>query len=126
MRGVEAASLPTRCSCAPPLPAAAGARRRHYKPPPRSCDTFVAMHDATADGSVIFGKNSDRETEEVQEVVAFLGGEHPPGSMLRCTYISIPQAPRTHAVVLSKPTWMWGAEMGANQAGRRCFVFTDA
>lgn len=43
--------------------------------------------------------------QEVQEVVAFPGGEHPPGAALRCTYITIPQAPRTHAVVLSKPSW---------------------
>jgi len=24
---------------------------------------------------------------------------------------------RSHAVVLSKPAWMWGAEMGANDQG---------
>lgn len=47
----------------------------------------------------------------MQAVEAFPGGEHAPGSTVKCTYISIPQAPRTHAVVLSKPTWMWGAEM---------------
>lgn len=36
---------------------------------------------------------------------------------LQCTYIQIPQVERTHAVVLSKPAWMWGAEMGANDQG---------
>ena len=25
--------------------------------------------------------------------------------------------PHTHGVVLSKPAWMWGAEMGANEHG---------
>ncbi|KAA8578544.1 hypothetical protein FQN60_005312, partial [Etheostoma spectabile] len=37
--------------------------------------------------------------------------------MLECTYIQIPQVEHTHAVVLSKPAWMWGAEMGANDQG---------
>ena len=36
---------------------------------------------------------------------------------LQCTYIEIEQAEESLAVVLSKPAWMWGAEMGANQAG---------
>ncbi|XP_010784900.1 secernin-2-like [Notothenia coriiceps] len=35
----------------------------------------------------------------------------------KCTYIQIPQVEQTHAVVLSKPAWMWGAEMGANDQG---------
>ncbi|GAB4817219.1 hypothetical protein N2152v2_004265 [Parachlorella kessleri] len=87
------------------------------KPWPVSCDTFVALPPTTADGSVIFGKNSDRVTEEVQEVVAYPSQYHTPGVSLRCTYITIPQAPRTLAVVLSKPSWMWGAEMGANERG---------
>mmetsp|Transcript_46052 Transcript_46052/g.92401 ORF Transcript_46052/g.92401 Transcript_46052/m.92401 type:complete len:342 (-) Transcript_46052:85-1110(-) len=37
--------------------------------------------------------------------------------MLRCQYIEIPQARHTHAVVLSRPAWLWGAEMGANECG---------
>lgn len=81
------------------------------------CDTFVALPDATADGSVIFGKNSDRPSDEAQRMVRFPAAEHPPGATVRCTYIEIPQAERTHAVLLSQPTWMWGAEMGANAAG---------
>ena len=36
---------------------------------------------------------------------------------LQCTYIEIDQASKTLAVILSKPAWMWGAEMGANEAG---------
>uniref|UniRef100_K7FB46 Secernin-2 n=1 Tax=Pelodiscus sinensis TaxID=13735 RepID=K7FB46_PELSI len=34
-----------------------------------------------------------------------------------CTYIEIEQAARTHAVILSRPAWLWGAEMGANEHG---------
>lgn len=80
------------------------------------CDTFIALTDATRDGSVIFGKNSDRPAGEVQDVVVFpaqTGNEQP----LRCTYIEIPQVVATASVILSKPRWMWGAEMGANQYG---------
>lgn len=36
---------------------------------------------------------------------------------LQCTYIEIEQVPKTHAVVLSRPSWLWGAEMGANEHG---------
>ena len=33
------------------------------------CDTMVALGNATADGSVIFAKNSDREANEAHELV---------------------------------------------------------
>ena len=36
----------------------------------------------------------------------------------KCTYIEVEQATATQGVVLSKPSWMWGAEMGANQVIR--------
>ena len=38
-------------------------------------------------------------------------------SKFQCTYIEIDQVAHTHSVVLSKPAWMWGAEMGANEHG---------
>lgn len=41
--------------------------------------------------------------------------DHPQSSKVKCTYIDIEQVPHTYAVVLSKPAWMWGAEMGANE-----------
>ncbi|KAF8788745.1 secernin-2-like [Argiope bruennichi] len=83
---------------------------------PQSCDTFVALPPATALNCVVFGKNSDRPKGEVQEVVYFPSENHPSGSKVQCTYISIDQVEHTHAVILSKPAWMWGAEMGANDA----------
>ena len=36
---------------------------------------------------------------------------------MRATYIEIAQVPHTHAVVLAKPYWIWGAEMGVNEHG---------
>jgi secernin len=81
------------------------------------CDTIVALGNATQDGSVLFAKNSDREPNEAHEVVVLPRQKHVEGSMLRCTYIEIPQVGETYAVLLSKPFWMWGAEMGANEYG---------
>lgn len=34
---------------------------------------------------------------------------------LQCTYITIDESPEPiNSIILSKPAWMWGAEMGAN------------
>ncbi|KAG7464025.1 hypothetical protein MATL_G00182960 [Megalops atlanticus] len=82
---------------------------------PSSCDTFVALPPSTAGQRVIFGKNSDRPCDEVQEVVYFPAADHREGEKVECTYIEIEQASHTHAVVLSRPAWLWGAEMGANE-----------
>ncbi len=81
------------------------------------CDTFVALGHVTRDGSVIFGKNSDREPNEAHELVLIPHATHPKGRQVSCTYISIPQVSETNAVLLSKPFWIWGAEMGANEHG---------
>ncbi|XP_029004934.1 secernin-2 isoform X2 [Betta splendens] len=84
---------------------------------PMSCDCFVSLPPGSLDDHVIFGKNSDRPRDEVQEVVHYPAASHPPGATLECTFTRIPQVERTHAVILSKPAWMWGAEMGANDQG---------
>ncbi len=81
------------------------------------CDTVVALSTMTVDGSVLFAKNSDREPNEAQAITFLPARDYPPGESLRCSYIAIPQARRTHAVLLSRPFWMWGAEMGANEHG---------
>ncbi|KAM4798169.1 secernin-3-like isoform X2 [Urocitellus parryii] len=84
---------------------------------PYSCDTFVALPPATIDKRIIFGKNSDRLCDEVQEVVYFPAAVHDNREPLKCTYIEIDQVPETYAVVLSCPAWLWGAEMGASEHG---------
>ena len=81
------------------------------------CDTLVVLPNSTADGSLIFAKNSDREPNEAHHLLAVPAAEHAPGEMLQCTYIQIPQVPHTNAVLLAKPFWIWGAEMGANEHG---------
>ncbi|KAM4842811.1 secernin-2 [Thomomys bottae] len=84
---------------------------------PCSCDCFVSVPPASAIPAVIFAKNSDRPRAEVQEVVFVPAGTHAPGSRLQCTYIEVEQVCKTQAVILSRPSWLWGAEMGANEHG---------
>jgi len=75
------------------------------------CDT---LYRKTADGYV-FGKNSDRSPNEPN-----LTEFHPAGKAanaeLKVTYLTIPAADR-RAVTIVRPAWMWGAEMGVNDAG---------
>ena len=56
-------------------------------PGPRSCDTFVALPPATANGCVIFGKNSDRPGSEVQEVIHVPATDHPAGSKVKVSLL---------------------------------------
>ena len=81
------------------------------------CDTFVALGNSTLDGSVIFAKNSDREPNEAHQIVLIPASDHLPGSMVKCTYIDVPQVEHTYAVLLARPFWIWGAEMGTNEHG---------
>ncbi len=81
------------------------------------CDTLIALSNATADGSVIFAKNSDREPNEAHEVLILPAKDYASGSQVRCTYIEVPQVEHTQAVLLAKPFNIWGAEMGANERG---------
>ncbi len=77
---------------------------------------MVAVPSATSDGAVWFGKNSDREPGEAQ-LVEHLPARHHTATNVQCTYLAIPQTNHTFEVVLSRPFWMWGAEMGANERG---------
>lgn len=81
------------------------------------CDTLVVTPEASATGTTLFAKNSDRERNEAQQILAVPASRHPAGSWLECTRIRIPQARETRALLLARPYWIWGAEMGANDAG---------
>lgn len=80
------------------------------------CDTIVAVPPANADGIILFGKNSDREPGETQ-LVEHHQAQKQSAAKVQCTYLEIPQKEKTFSVILSRPFWMWGAEMGANERG---------
>ena len=77
------------------------------------CDTMVSV----TDHGVLFAKNSDRDANESQLLEWVPARDHAAATTLRCTWIEIPQVDHTHAVLLSRPWWMFGAEMGANAHG---------
>lgn len=77
------------------------------------CDTLVVVKP----GCVLFAKNSDRPSSEAQVLDWQPAADHPAGSFLTCTHLRIPQVRHTHAVLLSRPSWMWGAEMATNEHG---------
>jgi dipeptidase len=81
------------------------------------CDTFLALAPVTEDGAVIFGKNSDREPNEAQVLEYQPARLFSAAETVQCTYRTIPQVKETYAVILCRPFWMWGAEMGANEKG---------
>lgn len=76
------------------------------------CDTLGRIGEKVS----FFAKNSDRSPNEVQ-VTEFYPRQEGLSGELQCTYIAIPQAEATNAVLLSRPEWMWGAEMGVNEFG---------
>jgi len=94
------------------------------------CDTL----GFTKDGRTLFAKNSDRSPNEVQVIeyhdallhfgtdlsVTYEGSRpvtHREKAMQKLTYTEVEQVGETHAVLLSRPKWMWGAEMGVNDCG---------
>ncbi len=81
------------------------------------CDTLVALGSATRNKNTLFAKNSDRDPNEAHYIEVVKEARHAPGDMVKCTYIDIPQVDHTHRVLLAKPFWIWGGEMGSNEFG---------
>jgi hypothetical protein len=77
-----------------------------------ACDTWVAMPDATVDGSVILAKNSDRPPMEAQPLVHCRRADYQPAATVKCTYIEIPQVAETYEHIGSKIWWTFGYEHG--------------
>lgn len=94
-----------------------GSVSQHKRPLRIACDSLVALPHATADGTVLFAKNSSRPANECQPLLQLPRQTHARGARLRCTYIEIPQAVETARVIGSRPFWCWGFEHGLNEHG---------
>lgn len=76
------------------------------------CDTLIHETETTR----LFAKNSDRSPNE-PNLYLFFPQAADREATVECTYRSIPQAPSRNAVLLVKPSWIFGAEMGMNDKG---------
>ena len=81
------------------------------------CDTWVALHDSTAQGIVLFAKNSDRLIFSSQPIVFKPRRSWEKGVKIDLGRISIPQVSLTYATLGSSPYWCWGYEEGINEYG---------
>jgi secernin len=82
---------------------------------PAMCDTWVALGDSTATGTVIFAKNSDRPIFDCQPLVFNPRTAWPAHATLELEYVAIPQPEVTYATLGSSPYWCWGYEEGINE-----------
>ena len=81
------------------------------------CDSFTALGNSTASGSVLLAKSADTEVNEAEQVVRYPRREYAEGALARITHRTIPQATRTHQVILGRSFWAWGAELACNEHG---------
>jgi len=77
---------------------------------------LVALPNATRYGCTIFGKNSDREPNESQ-LVEFVPRMKRSEDYAKLTFGVVPQVKETYAVLVVRPWWIYGAEMGINEYG---------
>ena len=84
---------------------------------PWSCDSFVILPGATADGSMLLGKNSDRPAGETQPLRYVPARSPPRADRLRLAYVEIADDRETLAHVGASPYWCWGHELGVNECG---------
>jgi len=72
------------------------------------CDTLCVV----GPGRTLFAKNSDRPVREAQ--VVEWHDRRPAGGDLRTQYLTLPDT-GAHALLASRPTWLWGLEHGVNE-----------
>lgn len=77
------------------------------------CDTIGRLHGTP---TPIFAKNSDRSPNEPQILEWYPAAIHTDKKVMT-TYIEVDQVKETKAHLLSRPTWLWGGEIGVNECG---------
>ena len=68
-----------------------------------ACDMVVVTPKGSADGSMIWAKNSNRNNEECMTFKFHQGGKHEPGETVKVSHTTIPQAPVTYSVIGAEP-----------------------
>lgn len=81
---------------------------------PWSCDTFVAMSDATPGEHVLVGKNSDRPVSDSQPLR--FHSRRPAGGTLSLARVDLEDT-GAYAHVGGSPYWCFGHELGMNEWG---------
>ncbi len=76
------------------------------------CDTIGKI----TENGALFAKNSDRSPNEPQVIEFYPAAKHDE-SRVKTTYIEVEQVSETRAHILSRPSWLWGGEMGVNECG---------
>ncbi len=79
--------------------------------------TLILTPASSPDGAMYFAKNSNRAPNECQLVVSLPGVKNDPATVVKCSHITISQAAQRFGILLSKPWWAWGGEMGMNDQG---------
>lgn len=77
------------------------------------CDTIGRLHSSNGP---LFAKNSDRSPNEPQVLEWYPAAVHNENKV-KATYIRVEQVKETKALILSRPTWLWGGEIGVNECG---------
>ncbi|MGF1577773.1 MAG: hypothetical protein ACFCD0_00255 [Gemmataceae bacterium] len=79
------------------------------------CDMVVALGPATVNRSTIFGLNSHRPAQELQNIVLNSGARHSPGEMVRVQHMQLSQTKRTFTTLGCQPENCWGYLHGINE-----------
>lgn len=78
-------------------------------------DMLVALKEASADGTTLFGLNHHAAAHERHTLQVVHGSMHDTGAVIALGGINIPQARQTFAALGVQPAGQWGFEHGVNE-----------